>query len=69
MSHLCHSSIGYVYSFISSCIFYFLLKAENQNLKQKMLQVEELVLGPASSEVAKSLNELGVLLYLQNNHE
>jgi hypothetical protein len=34
-----------------------------------MLQVEELVLGPASSEVAKSLNELGVLLYLQNNHE
>ncbi|XP_031573125.1 nephrocystin-3-like isoform X2 [Actinia tenebrosa] len=43
--------------------------AENQNLKQKMLQVEELVLGPASSEVAKSLNELGVLLYLQNNHE
>ncbi|KXJ28343.1 nephrocystin-3 [Exaiptasia diaphana] len=42
---------------------------ENQNMKKKILQLEEVAVGTASSEVAKAMNELGVLLYLQNNHD
>ncbi|XP_077997174.1 nephrocystin-3-like [Glandiceps talaboti] len=38
-------------------------------LKRRALQLEELVPGPDSEDVAKSLNELGVLYYLQNNQE
>ncbi|XP_070569543.1 nephrocystin-3-like [Ptychodera flava] len=38
-------------------------------LKRRALQLEELVLGPDSVDVAKSLNELGVLYYLQDNQE
>ena len=38
-------------------------------LKRRALQLEELVLGKDSADLAKSLNELGVLNYLQNNIE
>ncbi|KAH9498826.1 Nephrocystin-3 [Bulinus truncatus] len=37
------------------------------NLQRRALQLEELVLGPDSVDLARSLNELGVLYYLQNN--
>ncbi|RUS70339.1 hypothetical protein EGW08_021900, partial [Elysia chlorotica] len=36
-------------------------------LQRRALQLEELVIGPDSADVARSLNELGVLYYLQNN--
>lgn len=38
-------------------------------LKKRTLQVEELARGSPSPELARSLNELGVLYFLQNNHE
>ena len=38
-------------------------------LRRRALQLEELVLGPDSADLARSLNELGVLYYLQNNIE
>ncbi|TRY59639.1 hypothetical protein DNTS_022786 [Danionella cerebrum] len=38
-------------------------------LKQRALQLEELTLGKDSADCAKTLNELGVLYYLQNNLE
>ncbi|KAL5006057.1 hypothetical protein ScPMuIL_017215 [Solemya velum] len=38
-------------------------------LKRRALQLEELALGPDSPENARTLNELGVLYYLQNNIE
>ncbi|XP_005107932.1 nephrocystin-3 [Aplysia californica] len=37
------------------------------SLQQRVVQLEELVMGPDSSDLARSLNELGVLHYLQNN--
>ncbi|XP_032233897.2 nephrocystin-3 isoform X2 [Nematostella vectensis] len=40
-----------------------------QAMKRKIIQVEELSLGPGSQELSRSLNEIGVLYYLQNNHE
>lgn len=39
------------------------------DLKKKTLQVEKLARGSPSAELARSLNELGVLYFLQNNHE
>ena len=36
-------------------------------LKKRSLQLEELATGPDSLELAKTLNELGVLYYLQND--
>ncbi|CAH3024140.1 unnamed protein product, partial [Porites evermanni] len=39
------------------------------DLKKKTLQVEELARESPSPELARSLNELGVLNFLQNNHE
>ncbi|CAL1539739.1 unnamed protein product [Lymnaea stagnalis] len=36
-------------------------------LQRRALQLEELVLGPDSTDLARSLNELGVLNYLQSN--
>ncbi|XP_044311865.1 nephrocystin-3 isoform X1 [Varanus komodoensis] len=38
-------------------------------LRQRALQLEELTLGKDSSDNARTLNELGVLYYLQNNLE
>ncbi|XP_070582462.1 nephrocystin-3 [Erythrolamprus reginae] len=38
-------------------------------LRQRSLQLEELTLGKDTSENARTLNELGVLYYLQNNLE
>ncbi|XP_060104862.1 nephrocystin-3 [Heteronotia binoei] len=38
-------------------------------LRQRALQLEELTLGKDSSDTARTLNELGVLYYLQNNLE
>ncbi|XP_048366750.1 nephrocystin-3 isoform X2 [Sphaerodactylus townsendi] len=38
-------------------------------LRQRALQLEELTLGKDSSDGARTLNELGVLYYLQNNLE
>lgn len=38
-------------------------------LKRRALQLEELTLGKDSADCAKTLNELGVLYYLQNNLE
>ncbi|XP_068751534.1 nephrocystin-3-like [Montipora capricornis] len=43
--------------------------ADFTELKKRTLQVEELARGAPSTELAKSLNELGVLYFLQNNHE
>ena len=45
------------------------LQVELSDLKKKTLQVEELARGSPSAELARSLNELGVLYFLQNNHE
>ena len=53
-------------SFIT-CFFSF--KAGQENLRRVTLHVEELAQGPPSAEVARSLNELGVLNFLQKNHE
>ena len=36
-------------------------------LRRRVLQLEELAMGPDSSDLARTLNELGVLYYLQNN--
>ena len=41
----------------------------HKDLRRKTIQVEELAQGPPTPEVARSLNELGVLHFLQNNHE
>lgn len=38
-------------------------------LRRRALQLEELTLGKDSADCAKTLNELGVLYYLQNNLE
>lgn len=38
-------------------------------LRRRALQLEELTLGKDSTDCAKTLNELGVLYYLQNNLE
>ena len=38
-------------------------------LKRRVLQLEELAMGPDSPDLARTLNELGVLYYLQNNVE
>lgn len=38
-------------------------------LRRRALQLEELTLGRDSADCAKTLNELGVLYYLQNNLE
>ena len=45
------------------------LQVELSDLKKKTLQMEELARGSPSAELAQSLNELGVLYFLQNNHE
>ena len=37
-------------------------------LKKRALQLEDLATGPDSVELARTLNELGVLFYLQNDH-
>ncbi|XP_033113805.1 nephrocystin-3-like [Anneissia japonica] len=37
-------------------------------LQKRALQLEELATGPDTPELAKTLNELGVLYYLQNKH-
>ncbi|BFZ22072.1 hypothetical protein BsWGS_25111 [Bradybaena similaris] len=37
------------------------------SLQRRALQLEELVMGPDSTDLARTLNELGVLYYLQNN--
>ncbi|CAG5131837.1 unnamed protein product, partial [Candidula unifasciata] len=39
------------------------------SLQRRALQLEELVMGPDSPDLARTLNELGVLYYLQNNTE
>ncbi|KAJ8320207.1 hypothetical protein KUTeg_001794 [Tegillarca granosa] len=38
-------------------------------LQRRALQLEELAIGPDSPDLARTLNELGVLYYLQNNFE
>ncbi|PVD37428.1 hypothetical protein C0Q70_00018 [Pomacea canaliculata] len=38
-------------------------------LQRRALQLEELAMGPDSADLARTLNELGVLYYLQNNIE
>ncbi len=38
-------------------------------VKKRVLQLEELAMGPDSADLARTLNELGVLYYLQNNIE
>ena len=38
-------------------------------LRRRVLQLEELAMGPDSPDLARTLNELGVLYYLQNNVE
>uniref|UniRef100_A0A4W3H8I2 Nephrocystin-3 n=1 Tax=Callorhinchus milii TaxID=7868 RepID=A0A4W3H8I2_CALMI len=38
-------------------------------LRRRVLQLEELTLGTESADTARTLNELGVLYYLQNNME
>nr|KAG5697850.1 hypothetical protein BaRGS_017107 [Batillaria attramentaria] len=38
-------------------------------LQRRALQLEELAMGPDSADLARTLNELGVLYYLQNNVE
>ena len=38
-------------------------------LRRRVLQLEELTMGPDSIEQARTLNEIGVLYYLQNNME
>ena len=38
-------------------------------LRKRALQLEELAMGPDSADLARTLNELGVLNYLQNNIE
>lgn len=38
-------------------------------LRRRVLQVEELAMGADSLDLARSLNEIGVLYYLQNNVE
>ena len=45
------------------------LQVDLSDLKKKTLQVEKLARGSPSAELARSLNELGVLYFLQNNHE
>ena len=45
------------------------LQVNTNDLKKKTLQVEELARESPSPELARSLNELGVLNFLQNNHE
>ena len=45
------------------------LQVELSDLKKKTLQMEELACGSPSVELARSLNELGVLYFLQNNYE
>lgn len=45
------------------------LQVELSDLKKKTLQMEELARGSPSAELARSLNELGVLYFLQNNYE
>ena len=36
-------------------------------LKRRALQLEELIMGPDSPDLARTLNEIGVLYYLQSN--
>ena len=50
------------------CIFLF-KQVGLSELKKRTLQVEELAGGVPSAELARSLNELGVLYFLQNDHE
>ncbi|XP_014679399.1 PREDICTED: nephrocystin-3-like [Priapulus caudatus] len=38
-------------------------------LKRRLVKLEQVALDRASPELARSLNELGVLFYLQNNHQ
>ena len=38
-------------------------------LRRRVLQLEELIMGPDSADLARTLNELGVLYYLQGNME
>ncbi|KAK2146989.1 hypothetical protein LSH36_575g02042 [Paralvinella palmiformis] len=38
-------------------------------LKKRVLQLEQLTVGPNSADLARTLNEIGVLYYLQNNIE
>lgn len=38
-------------------------------VQRRALQLEELAIGPDSSDLARTLNELGVLHYLQNDFE
>ena len=38
-------------------------------LHRRVLQLEELAMGPDSMDQARTLNEIGVLYYLQNNME
>ena len=55
--------------FIQSEILFSCLQVELSDLKKKTLQMEELARGSPSAELARSLNELGVLYFLQNNYE
>eukprot|EP00118_Oscarella_pearsei_P007168 m.34072 g.34072 ORF g.34072 m.34072 type:complete len:1310 (+) comp31945_c0_seq3:122-4051(+) len=43
--------------------------ALKERIHRRALQLEELALGPDSASLARSLNELAVFYYLQDNHE
>ena len=53
----------------SNKCMYSSFQVDFNELKKRTLQVEELARGSPSPELARSLNELGVLYFLQNNHE
>ena len=55
--------------FIESEMLFSCLQVELSDLKKKTLQMEELARGSPSAELARSLNELGVLYFRQNNYE
>lgn len=38
-------------------------------LRRRVLHLEELAMGPETPDLARTLNEIGVLYYLQNNVE